>query len=773
MGEVYLAHDTRLRRDVALKVLPPASAADASARRRLLDEARLGARLDHPNIAAIYDVGSVDDRDYIAMQRIPGSTLDLLLGPRPMPEHEALALAAQIAEAVAHAHASGVVHRDLKLQNVMVTPEGRAVVLDFGIARVTGASQDGDSAGPTLTATGGISGTPSAMSPEQARGENVDARTDVFSFGVLLYRMLSGRMPFEAASTAETVAAMLLREPPPLGDLAPGTSPELARIVHKCLEKDRALRYGSMREVAIDLERLRRGTTTVVPGPSRPARRPGRRTLAVASALAAVTIVLVILFARDALRGAPAIRTLAVLPFRSLSTEAEANYLGLGVADAVISRVSQDPGLVVRPTSAVRRYVSSDVDAAKAADELRVDAVLEGTWQRAGDRLRVTANLLRASDGASLWSERFDARSEDLFDVQDQISDQLASRLRTRLASVPASVKTHGGTRNPAAYEAYAKGLFYFSERGYTARDRYNSDAATSLFEEASRVDPNFALARANLAYAYVWTALFIENDSTLIERARHELAAAERIDARLGIVPFVRSRILYSQYSGWRIDEAIREFQKARRMGFGLDESEAATLHHHLGLEKEWRSINERALAQNPTNRRNREIYVHEAYLLSLPEVGKELQKTLLGEEPDARYWSSLGDTVRTVPDLESSAAQFPDRPMAQIDLAFARALQRRHAAADSLIRTWAPRVPRDRAYHHATFEIAQIYAHMGDADEAVRWLDETVAWGFPCLPLFERDRFLDPIRKSPAFVAFLARLRPTWERYKRELEG
>ena len=484
MGEVYLAWDTRLRREVALKVLPEDGRNDA-ARRHLIAEARHGARLDHPNICAIYEVGEHEGRDFIAMQRIPGVTLEERLPGRRLSDEEAIRLGVQVGAGLAHAHAEGVLHRDLKPANVMVTPEGRAVVLDFGIARTTG--PEGDSAATaTRTAPGGVAGTPSAMSPEQARGEPLDARTDVFSFGTMLHRMLSGHEPFAGPSPADSISAVLSKEPPPLPT---GTNPELARIVSKCLEKDRALRYGSMREVVVDLERLQRGTTTAV-APVEPARRmrPATRLLVALFALALVAVAAIALWKPG--RKTPPVRSLAVLPFRALVAGTAENYLGLGIADAVISRVSRDPSLVVRPTSAVRRYATTDASTEQAAKELGVDAVLEGTWQREGDRLRVTANLLRRSDGASLWSDRFDAESGDIFAIQDTISALLADRLRTRLVG---GATATGGTADPRAYDAYAKGVFYFSERGFAPAERANSDQAILHFKEAVRLDPAYA----------------------------------------------------------------------------------------------------------------------------------------------------------------------------------------------------------------------------------------------------------------------------------------
>jgi tetratricopeptide (TPR) repeat protein len=286
------------------------------------------------------------------------------------------------------------------------------------------------------------------------------------------------------------------------------------------------------------------------------------------------------------------------------------------------------------------------------------------------------------------------------------------------------------------------------------------------LFQEAIRLDPGYALAHAQLAYAYVWTALFMDTDSTLIDRAESELDAAERIEPRLGFVPFVRSQMLYSRYRGWRIDEAIAQFRRAGKLDPALEDEGRADFAFHLGLEDEWRRFAERAVAQDPMNHRIRSTYVNDAYLLMRPELGRRLQKNLLGEEPDIRYWSETDDLTHTVPDAEQFARAHPEEASAQVDLAAVRVMQGRCREADSLARAFAPHLIRDRSYHHTTFELAQLYARCGDADTAVAWLEETVRWGFLCYPLFERDPWLDPVRKSPEFVAFMARVRPSWER-------
>jgi tetratricopeptide (TPR) repeat protein len=375
----------------------------------------------------------------------------------------------------------------------------------------------------------------------------------------------------------------------------------------------------------------------------------------------------------------------------------------------------------------------------------------------------VTANLLRRSDGASLWSDRFEAASTDLFAIQDRIADQLAGQLESKLATRPAP--TGGGTANAQAYEAYSKGLYFFSERGFNPSHRVNSDQATRFFGEAVRLDPGFARAHAQLAYAYVWTALFIDQDSTLIDRARAELARAQELDPRLALVPFVRSQILFSRYGGWRIRDAILQVREARALDPGIDAVEEGDLAIHLGLEKEWREGIDRALRLDPLNMRLRQTYVHNTYLLVRPELLRKVQKDLLGEEPDERYWAEVNDVGRAVPPIEDFARENPEDPSAMTDLAFARALQGRCGEADSLERAWAGRLVRDRYYHHQTYQIAQTYGRCGNAKEAVRWLEVTVAWGNMALPVFERDPSLDPIRKSPEFTAFLERVRPQWE--------
>ncbi len=419
MGEVYLAHDTRLDRKVALKILPDEVAADPDRMRRFEQEARTASGLNHPNIITIYEIDQSGSTSFIATEFIEGATLRERLRAQPMPPGEVLDVAVQVAGALAAAHANGIVHRDIKPENLILRSDGIAKVLDFGLAKPTGGESpellDGET--PTRahvkTDSGLVMGTATYMSPEQARAQQVDARTDIFSLGIVLYELLTGRLPFEGSGIYEIMAAILSdREAPPLSRYSSDVPPELERIVAKALRKNREERYQNTKDLLLDLQSLRqrleferiqpasltREDDTVRFAEPTPRRTPLRMTSLAWVLLAVVGGAIGYASWRQAhAPGQPQIKSLAILPLKPLG--AGDNYLGLGIADAAIRRLSQTGRLIVRPTSAVRRYLTEDTDALAAAKQLQVDSVLEGSLQRAGDRLRVTVNLLRSSDG--------------------------------------------------------------------------------------------------------------------------------------------------------------------------------------------------------------------------------------------------------------------------------------------------------------------------------------------------------------------------------------
>jgi serine/threonine-protein kinase len=462
MGEVYRARDTRLDRHVAIKVLPPAVAADADRQRRFAQEARAIAALNHPHIRQIYDVGS----DYLVLEYIDGAPV-----AGPMTSDRAAQVALQIAGALETAHAHGILHRDLKPGNILITRAGDVKLLDFGLVKLLYHS-DSDL---TRTVAGTIVGTAAYMSPEQAEGKTVDARSDVFSLGAVLYEVISGARAFGGETTAQVLSAVLRDTPRPL----PGSP--LTRIVARCLEKDPVRRYQSMAEVRAALEDLGR----VQPD-------------------------------ADA--------SIAVLPFADMSPTKDQEWFGDGLAEEIINRLAQASGLKVIARTSAFAFKGQHVDVRRIAETLGVTHVLEGSVRNAGHRVRVTAQLITAVDGSHLWSDRYDREVQDVFAVQDEIATAIAGALRVRLSPTPRHVV------NVAAYEAYLKGRHHWSTLTADALAR-----SRECYEEAVALDPRFALPRYALAeHFYALTANGLEPPLNIVDPVRRWALGALEVDPTL-----------------------------------------------------------------------------------------------------------------------------------------------------------------------------------------------------------------------------------------------
>ncbi len=540
MGEVYLAQDTSLDRKVALKILPDEVAADPDRMKRFVQEARATSALNHPNIITIYEIEQTDSIPFIASEFIDGPTLRERMRGQPLPIAEVLNVSVQIAGALAAAHDSGIVHRDIKPENIILRRDGIAKVLDFGLAKLTGqgSRESVDTNAPTrrhsMTDSGVVMGTATYMSPEQARGQQVDARTDIFSLGAVIYELATHQLPFEGSSIYEIVASILSdKEAQPLSRYSSGVPPELERIVGKALRKNREERYQTIKDLLLDLQSLKqhlefeRTHHRVI--------RARRTPLLVWGMLVLVVGVIgYVWWKQSRALNPPAIKSLAVLPLKSL--DAGENYLGLGIADAAIRRVSQTGRLIVRPTSAVRKYLTEDTDALAAAKQLGVDSVLEGSFQRSDDRLRVSVNLLRVRDGASLWTDSFDLRMADIFTIQDTVAQQVASRLRLELDTSQQAQLTKHSTSNPTAYDFYLRGIYSFDQRISRGKDtKTQLEDAIGFYKKAIDADPKFALAHAQLAYVYSVRAVFLEpTQGTWVDLANEEANRAEQLDPQL-----------------------------------------------------------------------------------------------------------------------------------------------------------------------------------------------------------------------------------------------
>jgi serine/threonine protein kinase/tetratricopeptide (TPR) repeat protein len=467
MGVVYRAEDLNLRRVVALKVLAPHALGDDRRERRLLREARVAATLSHPAIATIYEVGTDSGIVFIAMEHVTGETLRARLA-RPLPVEQALALLRQVVDGLDHAHSAGVVHRDLKPENILVQPDGRVKILDFGLAKLTGDAGGAVAAGvqdETLTrepstGEGVLLGTVAYMSPEQVRGGALDARSDLFSLGTLAYELLAGTHPFRGPTAADTMAAILDREPRPLRAAGREVPPAVERLVERLLAKDPARRPASARDVLDELA-----------GP------------AVAATVEA---------------SPRRLRSIAILPFQNLSPDPDQDYFCDGMAEELIGALARIPGLRVAARTSAFQFKGRSEDVRRIGESLGVETVLEGSVRRSGNRLRLTAQLVSAADGYHLWAERYEREMRDVFALQDEIGAAIVQALEIALAGGGAA---QGGPRRPERLEAYdlvLQGRYHLNQRRAGALRQ-----AVERFERAIAVEPTYALAWAGLADCY------------------------------------------------------------------------------------------------------------------------------------------------------------------------------------------------------------------------------------------------------------------------------
>jgi serine/threonine-protein kinase len=528
MGVVYRAHDEKLGRDVALKLLLNDIVGDERARARLLEEARKAAALNHPSICTIHEAGMAGGRTYIAMEWVQGQPLSKRIPTHGLPVETAVAWAAQIAEGLAHAHERGIVHRDLKPGNVVITSEARAKILDFGIARRV----DPDGAAltaTTMSATGAMAGTPYYLPPEVLRGVSADARGDIWALGVLLHEMLSGERPFAGATEFELGAAILNADPKPLPARVP---PALAAIVHRCLAKDPAARYRSAGEVRAALEVVRSASPDAH---AAPAAVPSRRALPLVQIIAAIVIVLalVALLPRFASYGPVAhgpIRSLAVLPLENLSGDPQQEYFADGMTEELIASLSNLENVRVISRTSVMRYRHTTKSVPQIGRELAVDAVIEGSAMRAGDRVRITAQLIRAAEDQHLWAKSYERDMRDVLALQGEVSQAIAAEIRVAL-SPHGLERARAAPVDPAAYEEYLKGRYEWSKR--TAE---SLGLAMKHFERAIGLDSTYAMAYSGLADVYAVMPPHVRGvrAADVMPRARMMAERALRLDPGL-----------------------------------------------------------------------------------------------------------------------------------------------------------------------------------------------------------------------------------------------
>ena len=575
MGEVYRARDLRLDREVAIKILPEQHAADARRGERLRNEARAASRINHPNVVTVYDVGEHEGLLYVVAELVEGRTLRELLREGALATARVLELGRKLASGLAAAHQVGIVHRDLKPENVIVTSDGRLKILDFGLARIADDVRATVPDAGTLTEAGAFLGTSAYCSPEQARGETVDPRSDLFALGTILFEAATGERAFAGATTVEVLSAVL-RDDPLENSLARRLPEGLRKVIRRCLAKSAAERFQSAQDLGFALSAAESDAYV-------PKTRRALRLVAGVLGLAVFTVAAWLLISKSA----PEVTTVAVLPLKSIGLAAESSgnaHLGLGLADALISRLAVLEGLQVRPIGAVRRYDGFDGDAGRegsgdplaAGRELRVDAVLDGTIQRSQGRLRLTAQLLRVRDGKHLWSGTFEEEAAGIFTMQDELAVRIAEALRPALSAGERAALARHEASDPVAFEFYLQGRYLWNRR-----DTESLKKAVAVLELAVQREPGFARAHAALGDALVLLPAYAEPE--IYARARSHAEESLRLDPRLADGHLVLALIAHNHDLDWARADA--EYRRA----LALEPENAMALHRYGEILAAW----------------------------------------------------------------------------------------------------------------------------------------------------------------------------------------